>query len=84
MGFSKPIAPLLLQPVRVEEEEDEKSDPPADISWSRTCEVKVGGERKKKRKGGGKQKKGQKKKKREKLGSVRLQRRKHLFVCVRP
>lgn len=52
----------------------------------RTCEVKVGIERqrKKKEKGGGKQKRDRKQKRREKLGSVRLQRRKHVFVCVRP
>lgn len=70
-------------PRGVEEEEDEKGDQPADTSWRRTCEMKVGGERKKE-KGEGKQKRDRKQKRRERLGSVRLLRRRHVFVCVRP
>lgn len=70
-------------PRGVEGEEDEKSDQPVDTSRRRTCEMKVGGERKK-RKGEGKQKRDRKQKRREKLGSVRLLRRRHVFVCVRP
>lgn len=55
-------------PRGVEEEEDERSDQPDDISWSRTCEVKVGRERKKKKKKGEESKKRQKTKKEGEAG----------------
>lgn len=54
-------------PWGVEEAEDEKIDQRVDISWGRTCEVKVGRERKK-GKGGGKQKRDRKQKKEGEAG----------------